>query len=118
MESMQINPATIFTQAILSSLLAGTMTFVSSVVTNMVVQPFIHAVSQQIGAALTGGMKSLNNDDAPSLLALPSFAGRAPFPPFLFSITPEGQLNITIPMNEAMQNLMPFLSIPSQQGGE
>lgn len=112
MQDMQINPATIITQAILTSLLAGTASFVSSVVSGLFIQPMVHNISQQVGNAMVGGLKSLTNDDAPPSFFSPDMLFRPPVPPLFFSFSPDGQLQISVPMDKAVQNLMPFLNMP------
>lgn len=116
MEQLTINPATIITQAILTSLLAGTASFVSSVVSGMFVQPMVHSISQQIGTAFAGGLSSLNNDDAPP----PFFQNlmmKPLFPPLFFSFSPDGQFQLSVPMDKVMERFMPFTNSRGNNGG-
>lgn len=112
MQEFQIDPATILTQAALSSMFAGATAFVSTLMSHFIIQPLIATASKQIASVVTGGLTSLNNDGAPPPFLMPPNP-----PPLLFSITPDGQIHLSMPVNEVVEKFMPFLNVPTQEGG-
>ena len=117
----QINPATIFAQAALTSLVSGTMAFISSVVSNMIIQPMIHQVATQIGSVVSGALslpqsQGEHHDDAPHLPFLPPKMMIPP--PFFISFSQDGTMSISVPTQEVLKNLMPWLWFPPVKEGE
>lgn len=106
MQQAPIDPLAIFTQAMVSSAIAGMVTFASTIVSNIFVRPMVSAISQNLTTLIEGGMKSFINADAPP----PSFFDftKIPAPPFFFSVTPEGNINLSIPVGKAMEQFMPL----------
>ena len=110
----QIDPVSAFTHAALSSLFAGTTTFITSLISGIVVKPMVDVLSQQITSMLAGGMHSINQDGAPvPPPLLPVFP-----PPIFFSVTPDGTVQFSIPMNKVMEQFMPLFTPLDSMGGQ
>lgn len=111
MEELQIDPVSLITHAALSSIAAGAMTFVESLISGMFIRPVINAMSKQISSMLTGGGMALN-----TLNTQQQGMFQFPFPPpVFFSVTPDGNISISIPAAEAMKFFMPLM--PQQNAG-
>ena len=111
----QINPITVVTHALVSSLITGTLSFVGSIVGGLVVKPMADAIANQLTTMIEGGIKALSNDDVPP----PLFKMLAPPfpPPIFFSVTPDGQIQMSISADKVLEQFMPMLFHPNNTGG-